>query len=179
MPPVAAPAKPGAKPGGKPLPKWVWLVAIAGGLAVGFLLLKKSPAQGEGEGDESGAAGSGGEGGGVSPNVVAPLDEALGLKPPSEAGGFDVGYGGGSYSGGGDSGGGESFSSEGTGAQTLSSALQQYIQQQRAAVPTTSQVSQLPTRSVPTTSVASQIRGTITAPTAPSGGGGGTFFKAM
>jgi hypothetical protein len=108
-PPAAAPGKPGLKPKGK-LPPWVWIVALGGGLLVGFFLLKKSPSQGEGEGgEESGATGQQRSSGGAS--VVAPLDEmtqALGLTPPSSSGGFNLGNGGG------ESGSGESAGSEST-----------------------------------------------------------------
>lgn len=92
---MPAPGPAGPKPAGKKLgglPAWAWVLAIGGGLVVGFVLLKGKGGGGAGAGgdDEQGSgSGAGKEGGGAT--VVSPLDsdtqQALGL------GGHDTGGG--------------------------------------------------------------------------------------
>lgn len=83
MPPQAPPASGGGL-GLKRLPPWAWVVAIVGGVVVGFVLLKPGGALSEGEeegslGDEEAPAKKGGGGG--APPIPKDELEALGLSP--------------------------------------------------------------------------------------------------
>lgn len=94
----------------KKIPKWAWVVAIAGGLLIGFLVLSK-PGADEEEPEEEGGDELMSEGDEAGGSVVAPLDEdllgALGLTPSNESPSFSDFFFGDSSS---DSGGGESQS---------------------------------------------------------------------
>lgn len=102
-PPVPQPQKAaGRRIGG--LPAWAWVAAIAGGLIVGFLFLRRADAAVDSEGTGS-AAGPAARppGGGAGAGLLPPeLLEALGLTQPEF------------YGGGGDSGGTATGSSDPT-----------------------------------------------------------------
>lgn len=96
MPPAPAPAK---KPGLdlKRLPKWAWVLAIAGGAVVGYFVLKKAPGGDSGAGASTADQPSQPDSAG-SPVVAAPLDEmlkALGLSPNFVSQSYSGGDGGG------------------------------------------------------------------------------------
>lgn len=142
----------------KRLPPWAWVLAIAGGAIVGFVLLRR-PAREEESGEEPGAEGEGapsrgGGGGGAPPRELL---DAWGLTESYEApmygdsGGFDYGDSGG---------GGEATASL---EQSLAGDPSSYFQSPTFYSPSSAGIT---LSSEPTT-------------TSPSGGAGGQFIQAL
>lgn len=89
MPPPQPQPKPGAKgkPGGVPI--WAWGAAIAVGLIVGFVFLRK-PQSAAAEGAPAGPGAPPSSGGGGTIALPPDLLAALGLRPPAGSGGGET-----------------------------------------------------------------------------------------